>query len=115
MNRTRAIIIALAALWRLHGQAQGKPFAPSTELRALLALLYLHSDGDRTSFDAYWRAATGTGIEYSSELIARVCRGNAMTAAWHGIARSLGTEATIDLMSAIHAIPSVETLRDDTL
>lgn len=105
MDRTRAIIIGLAALWRLQGRARAAPFAPSMELRAVLALLYLHSDGDRTSFDQYWHTATENGLDYASDLIAAVCRRNGMMAAWHGIARSLGTEATIDLMAAIHRVP----------
>lgn len=115
MNQTRAIIIGLAALWRLQVRARREPFQGTPELRALLALLYLHSDGDRTSFDEYWQAATGIGIEYPSDAIAGICRRNGMMAAWHGIARSLGTEATIDLMSAIHAIPANKPPPDDTL
>lgn len=115
MKRTRAIIIGLAALWRLQGRARREPFRGTAELRAVLALLYLHSNGDRTSFDAYWRAATEVGIEYASDAIAGVCRRNGMMAAWHGIARSLGMEATIDLMSAIHAVPAKNPPPDDSL
>ncbi|WP_235530333.1 hypothetical protein [Sphingomonas sp. Leaf62] len=108
MDQTRAITIGLAALYCMSSRAKREPFMPSAELRALLALLHLHSDGDRRPFDAYWRSATQTDIDYPSELIASVCRRNGMLAAWHDIARSLGTEATIDFMASMARVPTGE-------
>lgn len=109
----RAIIIGLAALYQWPRRAGRDPFPPTVEMRAVLSLLYLHSNGDRSAFDAYWKAATEKGLNYPSDLIASVVRSNNMRTAWHGIVEALGAYPSIDLMSAIAKVPTVQPPRDE--
>lgn len=102
MGATRSIIIGLAMLYDLARAAQADPYPPSLELRAVLGLLHALSGGERSSYDAFWKAATEARRPAYSDLIGGVCRKNDLTAEWHGILCTFGLEPSIELMSAIH-------------
>lgn len=97
-------MIGLAVLYDWGRRAECAPFPCSVELRAVLALLHAHSNGDRRPYDAFWKAATQPRGKQPSEAIEKIVRGNNMHGAWHGILRTFGLEASIDLMTAIHSV-----------
>ena len=49
---------ALLILYKLANVRRSKPYDRSWCLRFLLAFLHSQSNGDRSAFDAYWKAAT---------------------------------------------------------
>jgi hypothetical protein len=51
----RAIYLGMCALYDITERASGRPIQPSLGLRALLAFLYEHSNGDLEPFTEFWR------------------------------------------------------------
>lgn len=49
---------ALLILYKLAHHRRLQPYDRSWCLRFILAFLYSHANGDRSSFDAFWQAAT---------------------------------------------------------
>jgi hypothetical protein len=55
MSRESAIHLGLGALYDVADKAGEGPIRPSLGLRALLAFLYFHSNGDKAPFVDFWR------------------------------------------------------------
>ena len=53
--RARALFLAMAALYEVANRADAGPVKPTLGLRALLACLYLHGNGDKEPFVDFWR------------------------------------------------------------
>ncbi|MEP9401877.1 hypothetical protein [Sphingomonas sp. VNH70] len=101
MSESRAIIIALASLHRLYVEARPEPYARTTELRAILALLHVLSGGPAKPYVDYWTAATEPREKVESDLTAKVMRRNQMLGSWHGILHAFGLPSSIELSDAI--------------
>lgn len=98
-------MLALAALYRVAWDCRYSPAPPSLHLRALLAFLYLHSDGRRESFDGFWRTcqAPEPPDEHERSRVAYARTTYTMTE-WEGIRRAVGVPGDIETMSAIRAM-----------
>lgn len=95
----RLIIKALTALEEVGRQAQSAPIAPNFALRFALAFLYAHSDGERESFDAFWRAVTDPGDHrQSTPNMTNVVRSITASRHLHRIYRSVGVERSTDMI-----------------
>jgi len=70
-STTRAVTLAIAALYDIAEDAGKGPVAPNLTLRALLALLYEASHDcegrNRASFVDYWKTVTNPGLERDDE------------------------------------------------
>ncbi|OQW41853.1 MAG: hypothetical protein A4S12_07625 [Proteobacteria bacterium SG_bin5] len=102
---SRAVFLALAALYRIAWDCRHAPAPPSLHLRALLAFLYLHGDGRREPFDRFWRICQTPDPEDELERgrTAYMRTSYSMTE-WEGIRRAVGVPGDIDTMSAIRAL-----------
>lgn len=99
----RLILKALTALEEVGWQAQRAPVAPSQALRFTLAFLYAHGDGDRESFDAFWRIVTDTGDHHqSTPTSTNVVRSNSASRELYGIYRSVGVYRSTDMIFSHH-------------
>jgi hypothetical protein len=88
--RDRGVLLGLAALRELVGQAADRPIARSIQLRALLALMHQKGAGDVTHHRAFWDACGGVA---DHEVIAperRRARAAAMHDAWYAMASACG-------------------------
>lgn len=105
---SRAVTLALAALYRIALDCYAAPAAASLQLRALLAFLFTHSDGCREPFDAFWRqcqepdnTSDMTGGRRSAYM-----RGTCTMTQWERIRRSVGMSGDIETMSRIRTLAS---------
>jgi hypothetical protein len=55
MSRERAIFLAIGALYDVADKCNDGPTRPTLSLRAILAFLYLQSNGDKEPFNSFWR------------------------------------------------------------
>jgi hypothetical protein len=55
MSRERAIFLAIAALYDVAEKCNEEATRPKPSLRAILAFLYFHSNGDKEPFTEFWR------------------------------------------------------------
>ena len=101
-TESRAVMLALAALYRVAWDCRYAPTAASLHLRALLAFLYLQSDGRREAFDGFWRMcqAPEPPDEHDRGRAAYMRTTYTMTE-WEGIRRAVGVPGDIETMSAI--------------
>lgn len=67
-ERDRIIFLGLAALYQVAEQSRAAPVQPSLLLRATLAALYGHSDGNRAPYEAFWRSSRMTPLSPSARL-----------------------------------------------
>ena len=56
LSRDKLILLGVAALYEAAERVTAEPMQPGFAIRAVLAMLYQLSDGDRTAFDGYWQA-----------------------------------------------------------
>lgn len=97
----RAIWLAVSVLYDITHEAEGAPHAFGPEVRALLALLYAISNGDREPFDAYWRHALEPLNWSKADSQAAYLRGTHLRTAWEGICNRLGYPTSMEGMKAI--------------
>jgi hypothetical protein len=84
---------ALFILYKLAHQKKAEGYERTWMLRFLLAFLYSHAKGDdRSSFDAYWRAATRPKGKGEPDEAAAKIRGIDMRRHAGGICLALGEE-----------------------
>lgn len=98
----RTIFLGLAALYQVAEQSRGAPVQPSLLLRATLAALYGHSDGNRAPYEAFWRTCQDNASFAFSEAQGASSRCTATTIAWNGIVLGLGIRPGMDFMDAIY-------------
>lgn len=89
-DRDRAVFLGLAALQDIVDQARRGPAPPSIHLRALLALLHLHSGGDRECFDRFWAYCRKPLDPTTYADPQHYERGTNAQVMWCGIVRALG-------------------------
>jgi len=88
--------MGLVALKEIEEHCLHQPWHRAFTLRMTLATLYAFSNGDRSSFDSFWRACAlpnEPGVEAYRSCHAR---GMEVTIAFNGICRALGIAQTID-------------------
>lgn len=82
---------ALQALQEARAACLSKPLKPTAALR--FALAYLGNDiGDRTAFDAFWKAVTGGGDKGINPTLVHMMRSSAAGQALRGIYLELGLD-----------------------
>jgi hypothetical protein len=95
----KLIVKALHSLEEVGWQAQRGPIAPTFGLRFALAFLYAHSDGNRESFDEFWRVVTDPGNHgQSTDSSVNIVRSNHASRELYGIYRSLGVYRSTDMI-----------------
>jgi hypothetical protein len=94
------MFLALVALYEVADEAGRAPVRPSFALRFALAFLYTNSNGDRSSYDGFWRQCQHP---YDGRTQANYARGTMTRTAWNGICHSLGVALSIDFMEQIHS------------
>lgn len=82
----QTIRLALAALLELADEAVLAPMPPSIQVKALLWLLYRHSDRTREPYARFWATMTEPG----GDPLRPSGRGSYARTHWAGIARSVG-------------------------
>lgn len=111
-ERDRAIFLALAALSEVADSCDVEPVEPSLALRACLALLYAHSDGDRYVYDDFWRTLRRKlQANENPHTLAYVRPTNARSALM-SIARSVGIELTVERWAKLRAVARKDRLDD---
>lgn len=85
-------IQALLILYKLAHHRRGEPYDRSWCLRFLLAYLYSHANGDRSSFDGYWKAATRPNKPGEADGAASYVRGIDMRREANGICLAVGEQ-----------------------
>lgn len=88
----RAVLLALAALYRLTETVVAEPMLPDMQVRALLALLHARSSGDRGPFDEFWQTALAPLVHDDHPGPRRYARATMMRTCWARIVRTLGFE-----------------------
>ncbi len=102
---SRAVFLALAALYRIAWDCRHAPALPSLHLRALLAFLYVHGDGRREPFDEFWRICQMPDPPNELERgRAAYMRTSYSMTEWEGIRRAVGVPGDIETMNAIRAL-----------
>jgi uncharacterized protein (DUF2236 family) len=88
LSRDKLILLGVAALYEAAEHVTAEPMQLGLALRAVLAMFYQLSDGDRTAFDGYWRALRDpSGVDHPQR---EYLRGTLARTAIEGILRSLG-------------------------
>lgn len=103
IDREHLVFKALCALSEIVEQCGAGPVSPSLALRFSLAYLFSVSDGDRSSFDTFWKVVQTGDDQFHSETMARAMRGAYARTEMTGIARSVGVELTVDYMGRLSA------------
>jgi hypothetical protein len=85
--RDRAVLLGLAALRELVGQAKDRPIARSIQLRALLALMHQKGAGELKHHHAFWDACMMGEGRAAHEGRSRAA---AMHDAWYAMATACG-------------------------
>src|SRR5436305_20202 len=101
--RERAIFLAMAALHDVTSNAGEAPVRPSIGLRALLAFLYLHSNGDKEPFVDFWQQCQCAWDGHTQQGYLRATYSRTQ---WNRIASATG----FDRMPAYRAVYRVLTL-----
>lgn len=101
--RDRLVWKALCALDQVAEECGAGPAAPTLLLRFSLAFLYSVSDGDRASFDDFWRVVLDRYPSAYSVLQANSMRRSYADTHLAGIARSVGVERTAAICAAMKA------------
>lgn len=76
----RAVFLGLAALTEIADQSNDGPVAPTLQIRALLALVALQSNGDLRSYTGFWQRIQdkgrpgqhASGVNYERQLHAHI-------------------------------------------
>jgi hypothetical protein len=98
----REILLGLAALEYVATCLGDPPMPSSLNVRAILALLYARSNGDRRCYDEFWQICRR---EMKGEYGDAYIRASTARTATYGIARSLGVEPRqIEVSDAIGRI-----------
>ena len=87
-SRDKLILFGIAALYEAAEHATAEPMQPGFALRAVLAMLYQLSDGDRTHFDGYWHALRDPSLSEHPQRA--YIRATSARSSIEGILRSLG-------------------------
>jgi hypothetical protein len=90
----RLRFLALAALAELVEEVKSGPIEPSFAIRAILAVLYSYSDGDRAPFDEFWRNMQKSWSSQPSATQAQYCRQIYLRTSLRGIVRAVGAPET---------------------
>jgi len=85
--KERAILLAMSALYEVTNKAGEASIRPSLGLRALLAFLYLHSNGDKAPFVDFWQECQN---EWSGHTQAGYLRATYTRTQWNRIATATG-------------------------
>ncbi|WP_267382310.1 MULTISPECIES: hypothetical protein [unclassified Sphingomonas] len=97
-NEDQLIWKALVALDEVCHRAHEGAIQPTFALRFVLAFLFSRSDGDRRSYDMFWKECRDPR---HGQTQADYCRGTYTRTAWNGIVPSLGIPQTIDFMTKV--------------
>jgi len=92
---------AMCALSEVVDQCGHAPVAPSLALRFALAYLFSISDGDRSSFDMFWKTVRQGNDAFHSETMARALRNSYARTAMAGIARSVEVALTVEYLEQL--------------
>jgi hypothetical protein len=94
IERERALFLGVVALQDYVDQARRTPLESTIQLRALLALLALHSNGDADAYQRFWKEARKPldPSEYD-KTAQHYLRGTLAQIQWTGITRDLGFPA----------------------
>lgn len=95
--------MGLVALKEIEEHCLQQPWHRAFTLRVTLATLYAFSDGDRDSFDLFWRSCAMPNETGAEAHRSRQMRGLNVTIAYNGICRALGIAQTIDFCADIAA------------
>lgn len=103
VGRHKLIFMGLVALDEVCEGSRRGVHQPTFALRAVLAMLYALSNGNRQPFDAFWQASRpGVGRGSNAHQDARA-RSNDLGTAYNGICIALGIEQTINLNEDIYS------------
>jgi hypothetical protein len=91
--RGRLLFMGLAVLDQITEDCHRAPCRHSLALRAVLAMLYAHSDGTRAPYDQFWRRSA-IPDEARDPHGSAIRRGQAVQEAFHGICRTLNVPET---------------------
>ena len=94
---------ALCALDEVVEQARHAPVQPGLAVRFALAYLFAISNGDRRHYDAFWRQVRDEKGSCFSEAAGRYERSTYARTAFTGIARSVGVQLDIAMVSRLAA------------
>ena len=89
---------AIVALDEVCEQSFQAPIPPTFALRFILAYLFARSDGNRTPFDAFWKACQEPEGGMTQQGYRRGCYTRTQ---WNGIVRGLGIAQTIEFNASI--------------
>lgn len=103
VERSKLVFLGLVALKEIEEHCLHQPWHRAFTLRMTLATLYAFSDGDRDSFDMFWRACAMPNEPGAEAHRSRHMRGMNVTIAYNGICRALGIAQTIDFCADIDA------------
>jgi hypothetical protein len=118
-GRDKLVFMGLVALDEVAERCASAPYKPPFSLRVVLAMLYAFSNGDRTSFDRFWRACQMPDEPGHREHQSRIMRRGAVGAAYAGICKAVGCDQTVNFVADISAarrepLPQAKAYRKNT-